>query len=125
MPNQSALVLAHPRQVIYFSCRGFRASVVDWFTKEIQTAFLNSVVVLSEGERKEGSHFNSLYDCNVLVILPYRLNCTEVQMWEAKVMFALKRRVYVVTPDNAIVIADQIEDFGLHPNSIIKWKRSD
>lgn len=111
--------------MIYFSCRGFGASVVDWFTKEIKTAFINSVVVLSEGEHKESSHFNTLYDCNVLVILPYKLNCTELQMWEVKVMFALKRRVYVITPDNAIVIAEQIEDFGLHPNSKINWERSD
>ena len=125
MSNQSALILYQPSQVIYFSCVGFSPMGAGWYLAEVQTAFKGPTLVTSfdsEGE-SEYSHFNTLYDCDALVILPRRYYLGEMAMWEAKVMFALKRNVLVFTPENSMRKVDTLEDLGLHINSKVKYRK--
>lgn len=117
------LVKANPPQVIYFSCRGFTPRKVKWYGDAIKVAFINPILVISEAEHSERTHFDTLYECNILIILPEGWYVNNTQLWEIKVMFALKRKVYVITPDNAIVISDELEDFGIHPNTKIKYEK--
>lgn len=55
-----------------------------------------------------GSHFDALYECHVMVVLPLGLDLSENQKWELKVFKAFKRPVYLITPENNILQAQYV-----------------
>lgn len=120
MPTSSSLVI---QQRIYFSCcRRFNDTSVEHFAiRAIEVCFRGIVVPSYDCKEDEFSHFDTLNDCDILVLLPNRYDFDELQLWEAKVFFALKRPVYLFTEGEVIYLVLDMAEIGLHPNSRLHY----
>lgn len=105
MPDSAALkVYFCVNDGLYHSKRElFMASAVKslWKGCTVDTSHLHEHDVL-------GGHFDALYECQVLVVLPLGLDLSENQKWELKVFKSFKRPVYLITPENTILQAEYV-----------------